>query len=107
MSALDLDLDLSELLEGVEVGLPKVSPRWHAPHEWHAQARVLVIQRTECQCGAQYEAPGATGLLVRFASRNSLEIYEVSHHPAVANSALPLATRVLHNQVSICPRCAK
>lgn len=101
------DLDLSDILGDVFPEAKVLPLRRDATPRWHAQARVLVVQRTECACGATFEAPAAIDLLVRFVSRTGMEIEEIANHPAGTNAALPIARRVLVQPVNVCQRCVE
>lgn len=99
------DLKLEDLFATLPPAKSEKAPPEAPEQFWYPTSRVLVIQRTLCLCGAMFEAPGAKTLLTRFVNKRNMDIQELSQ--SHADAALPISTRTLICQVSVCQKCVK
>lgn len=121
-----LDIDLSDILDDEQLEKAKRGAKLEAkakrklakqeaaaeappkakPSPWRATKVILVMQQTECRCGATFEHPAAKMPLAHFDHvRDPSKVWEVAKHPSTINPDLPRETRLLRETVEACPKC--
>jgi len=105
-----LDTELKDLIRRVrrenkikEAAKQLEPPVYHSP--WRASSRVLVLEETQCLCGATYSSPCARDILVQFTHERTGALWETSDHPSIHNPQLKLHQRIISRKVRACPTC--
>lgn len=118
-----LDLDLEDLLDQSEMdrmiretkratkprpqpAVPEKAEPAVKPSPWRATKVILIMQETQCRCGATFQHPAANWPLAHFDHvRDPSKVWEVAAHPSTLNENLPRETRMVYAEVAACPNC--